>query len=413
MDIGSNHSSPVLADPAPINKARLGIHSNLLTYAPSGGSLSSSKYRNIPRKKPGKLDEVCSNACLDAMKSSSPPRKKLIKDGSDTTYSTWMVMLASLLVDSLGNATVLKHPSALNSFEEIANFAQNKRIAMFLDYDGTLSPIVDDPDNALMPDDMRFAVRNLAEYFPTAIISGRSRDKVYQLVGLTELYYAGSHGMDILGPVRKTVSNDHPNCTETTTDQQGKEVNLFQPAREFIPMIDEVFRTLVESTKGIKGAKVENHKFCVSVHFRNVDEKNWQSIAQCVQDVVEEYPRLRKTHGRKVLEVRPMIDWNKGKAVEFLLESLGLSNRDDVLPIYIGDDLTDEDAFKVLREGNRGCGILVSSRPKETNAVYSLKDPSEVQIFIICDEISQFPGDMEEGGCILNDTGGSSDDLQT
>ncbi|KAL9406289.1 hypothetical protein Peur_003261 [Populus x canadensis] len=253
---------------------------------------------------------------------------------------------------------------------------------MFLDYDGTLSPIVDDPDNALMSDDMRFAVRNFAKYFPTAIISGRSRDKVYQLVGLTELYYAGSHGMDILGPVRKAVSNDHPNCNESTTDQQGKEVNLFQPAREFIPMIDEVFRTLVEDTKGIKGAKVENHKFCVSVHFRNVDEKNWQSIAQCVQDILDKYPRLRKTHGRKVLEVRPMIDWNKGKAVEFLLESLGLSNRDDVLPIYIGDDLTDEDAFKVLREGNRGCGILVSSRPKETNAVYSLRDPSEVMKFL-------------------------------
>lgn len=366
MDIESNHSSPVLTDPAPINKSRLGIHSNLLSYAPSGGSLSSSKYRNIPRKKPGKLDEVCSNACLDAMKSSSPPRKKLIKDGADTAYGTWM----------------LKHPSALNSFEEIANFAINKKIAMFLDYDGTLSPIVDDPDNALMSDDMRFAVRNFAKYFPTAIISGRSRDKVYQLVGLTELYYAGSHGMDILGPVRKAVSNDHPNCNESTTDQQGKEVNLFQPAREFIPMIDEVFRTLVEDTKGIKGAKVENHKFCVSVHFRNVDEKNWQSIAQCVQDILDKYPRLRKTHGRKVLEVRPMIDWNKGKAVEFLLESLGLSNRDDVLPIYIGDDLTDEDAFKVLREGNRGCGILVSSRPKETNAVYSLRDPSEVMKFL-------------------------------
>ncbi|KAJ7010888.1 trehalose-phosphate phosphatase F [Populus alba x Populus x berolinensis] len=307
MDIESNHSSPVLTDPAPINKSRLGIHSNLLSYAPSGGSLSSSKYRNIPRKKPGKLDEVCSNAYLDAMKSSSPPRKKLIKDGADTAYGTWM----------------LKHPSALNSFEEIANFAKNKRIAMFLDYDGTLSPIVDDPDNALMSDDMRFAVRNFAKYFPTAIISGRSRDKVYQLVGLTELYYAGSHGMDILGPVRRAVSSDHPNCNESTTDQQGKEVNLFQPAREFIPMIDEVFRTLVEDTKGIKGAKVENHKFCVSVHFRNVDEKSWQSIAQCVQDILDKYPRLRKTHGRKVLEVRPMIDWNKGKAVEFLLDSLG------------------------------------------------------------------------------------------
>ncbi|KAJ6695631.1 TREHALOSE 6-PHOSPHATE PHOSPHATASE [Salix koriyanagi] len=384
MDVDSNHSSPVLADPASINNSRLGIYSNLLPYSAPGGSLSSSKYINISRKKPGKLDEVCSNGWLDAMKSSSPPRKKLVKDGPDTAYSSWM----------------FKHPSALNSFEEIASFAKNKKIAMFLDYDGTLSPIVDDPDNAFMSDDMRSIVKNIAKYFPTAIISGRSRDKVYQLVGLTELYYAGSHGMDILGPVGKaSISNDHPNYTESTPDQQGKEVNLFQPAREFIPMIDEVFRTLVEKTKGIEGAKVENHKFCVSVHFRNVDEKNWQPIAQSVQDILDKYPRLRRTHGRKVLEVRPMIDWNKGKAVEFLLESLGLSNRDDVLPIYIGDDLSDEDAFKVLREGNRGYGILVSSRPKETNAVYSLRDPNEVMKFL--NSLVAWKK-LEEGGCILN-----------
>lgn len=82
----------------------------------------------------------------------------------------------------------------------------------------------------------------------------------------------------------------------------------------------------------------------------------------------------------QVLEVRPVIEWNKGKAVEFLLESLGLSNNDEFLPIFIGDDKTDEDAFKVLKESNRGFGILVSSVPKESNAFYSLRDPSEVQI---------------------------------
>ncbi|XP_050229155.1 probable trehalose-phosphate phosphatase F [Mercurialis annua] len=373
MDIKSSNSSPVLTDPAPINKSRLGIHSNMLTYSQSGTSFSSGNH-NIPRRKPGKLDDVRSNGWLDAMKASSPPRKKLSKnfsieiapDESDIAYYSW----------------ILKYPSALNSFEEIANFAKNKKIAMFLDYDGTLSPIVDDPDQAFMSDDMRSAVKNVAKYFPTAIISGRSRDKVYELVGLTELYYAGSHGMDIKGPINKTVSNGHPNCTQYT-DQQGKDVNLFQPAKEFIPMIDEVFRTLVEITKDIKGAKVENHKFCTSVHYRNVDEKNWSTIAQCVHDILKQYPRLRLTHGRKVLEIRPVIDWNKGKAVEFLLESLGLNNNDnDVLPIFIGDDRTDEDAFKVLREGNRGYGILVSPAPKETNAFYSLRDTTEVMKFL-------------------------------
>ncbi|GFZ06979.1 hypothetical protein Acr_18g0011490 [Actinidia rufa] len=364
MDLKSTNASLVLIDPAPIDTPQLGICSNLSPYSQSAPSVSSGML-TIPRKKPGKLDDVRSNGWLDAMISSSPPRKKLLKDFNvevasddcDFAFHSWM-------------------PST--RLRKIINRAKNKKIVMFLDYDGTLSPIVDDPDCAFMFDEMRSAVSNLAKYFPTAIISGRSRDKVYELVGLTELYYAGSHGMDIMFPVRDMVSTDPSNCTKST-DKQGKEANLFQPAREFLPMIDEVFRTLVENTKDIKGAKVENHKFCASVHYRNVDEKNWPTIAQCVHDILKDYPRLRLTHGRKVLEVRPAINWNKGKAVEFLLESLGLSNNDDVLPIYIGDDKTDEDAFKVLRVGNRGYGILVSAVPKETKAFFTLKDPSEVK----------------------------------
>ncbi|XP_061356220.1 probable trehalose-phosphate phosphatase G [Gastrolobium bilobum] len=360
MDLKTNHT-PVLADTAPLTRSRLGStipHGSLLT---------------IPRKKTGILDDVRSSGWLDAMKSSSPTHNKISKDVShgnassdaDAAYYTWL----------------LKFPSALTSFEQIANCAKGKRIALFLDYDGTLSPIVDDPDCAFMSDNMRAAVKKVAEYFPTAIISGRSRDKVYEFVGVTELYYAGSHGMDIMGPLRQSVSDNHPNCI-MSTDHKGNEVNLFQPAAAFLPMIDEVHGLLMECTKDIKGAKVENNKFCVSVHYRNVDEKIWDMVGQRVYDVLKGYPRLRITHGRRVLEVRPMIDWDKGKAITFLLESLGLNNCDDVLAIYVGDDRTDEDAFKVLREVNKGCGILVSSAPKESNAVYSLRDPLEVMEFL-------------------------------
>ncbi|KAJ4953761.1 hypothetical protein NE237_030593 [Protea cynaroides] len=375
MDLKSNHAAPVLTDPAPIHKSRLGIHSSLFPYPSPGAVFSSGLYLTIPRKKsiPGKLDDVRAGGWLDAMLSSSPPRKKtkelnfeVASDDADVAFGSWM----------------LKYPSALSSFEEIMNHAKGKTIALFLDYDGTLSPIVVDPDRAFMSNNMRSAVRNVAKHLPTAIISGRSRDKVFEFVGLTELYYAGSHGMDIMGPVRNSESvGDHPNCIRST-DKQGKVVNLFQPASEFLPMIDEVFRSLVENTKEIEGSKVESNKFCVSVHYRNVDEKSWTMIAQRVHDILKDYPRLRLTHGRKVLEVRPVINWDKGKAVEFLLESLGLSNSNDVVPIYVGDDRTDEDAFKVLREGNRGYGILVSSVPKESNAFYSLRDPSEVMEFL-------------------------------
>lgn len=373
----SNHSTPVLTDPPPISisKSRLGIHSSLLPCSP-GSTFSSGMYIVIPKKKANpsnsyKLEDV--RCMIDSMLLSSPPRKKMAKDPNTEVatddsplYRSWM----------------LKYPSALDSFEQIMNYAKGKRIALFLDYDGTLSPIVDDPERAFMSNAMRSAVRNVAKCFPTAIISGRSRDKVYEFVGLTELYYAGSHGMDIMGPDRKLANDDNHSNGNRSPAKQGKEVNLFQPASEFLPMIDEVFSSLIEITKGIEGAKVENNKFCVSVHYRNVDERYWTTVGQSVVDLLKGYPRLRLTHGRKVLEVRPVIDWDKGKAVEFLLDSLGLNECDDVLPIYVGDDRTDEDAFKVLRERNQGYGILVSSVPKESNAFYSLKDPSEVMKFL-------------------------------
>ncbi|KAK4797129.1 hypothetical protein SAY86_029455 [Trapa natans] len=372
MDITNNQVSPVIMDPAPVNNSRFGgVLSSLLPYPKQGTSSSSSKYITIPRRKPGKLDDVRSNGWLDAMKASSPTCKKLAADNSDIALED---------IDSAHLSWMLKYPSALRSFEHIVNFANGKRIAIFLDYDGTLSPIVDDPDSAFMSTEMRSAVKNVAKYFPTAIISGRSRDKVYDLVGLNELYYAGSHGMDIMGPIHKSGSEDCLNYVKST--DQRKMVNLFQPAREFLPAIDKVFRALVESTKGIRGANVENHKFCTSVHYRNVEEKDWPIVAHRVRDVLKDYPGLQLTHGRKVLEVRPLIEWNKGEAVEFLLESLGLSSRNDVLAIHIGDDNSDEDAFRVLRTGNIGFGILVSSFPKETRAVYSLKDPAEVMEFL-------------------------------
>uniref|UniRef100_A0ACD5UT62 Uncharacterized protein n=1 Tax=Avena sativa TaxID=4498 RepID=A0ACD5UT62_AVESA len=270
------------------------------------------------------------------------------------------------------NAWLEKLPSALASFDQIIASAQGKKIALFLDYDGTLSPIVNDPEKAFMSPEMRAAVKNVAKFCPTAIVSGRFRDKVFEFVKLKELYYAGSHGMDIL-------ISSADSKSKTKDDGQAK---LFQPASEFLPMIIEVNKSLVEATRSIKGANVENNKFCVSVHYRNVDKKDWKLVAQLVDNVLKDFPRLKLTTGRKVLEVRPVIDWDKGKAVEFLLQSLRLDDPESVLPIYIGDDRTDEDAFKVLRERNCGYGILVSQVPKETEAFYSLTSPSEVMEFL-------------------------------
>ncbi|CAK9324286.1 unnamed protein product [Citrullus colocynthis] len=325
--------------------------------APGGGCGGGGGYISISRKKILKDLDV-NGGWIESMRASSPTHVKSLSSLSaadDHHHKSW----------------ILHHPSALDMFDQIIEASKGKQIVMFLDYDGTLSPIVEDPDKAFMSEAMRKTVKKLASCFPTAIVSGRCRDKVYGFIRLAELYYAGSHGMDIKGPTKSSKFKKAVN--------QGL---LFQPASDFLPMIDEVYQQLVEKMKSTPGAKVENNKFCISVHFRCVDEKQWNNLEEEVKSVVKEYPKLRLTQGRKVLEIRPTIKWDKGKALEFLLESLGYANCSDVFPIYIGDDRTDEDAFKVLRERDQGFGILVSKIPKDTHASYSLREPSEVMYFL-------------------------------
>ncbi|CAN8256750.1 unnamed protein product [Cochlearia groenlandica] len=324
---------------------------------PRGGFITISKKKLI------KNLEIINNGAsngqriiswVDSMRASSPTHPKSLSS-SLSSYQQWK----------------MQHPSALDMFKEIMEASQGKQIVMFLDYDGTLSPIVDDPDKAYMSNKMRRTVKKLAKCFPTAIVTGRCIDKVYNFVKLAELYYAGSHGMDIIGPSKGF-----------SIHKRVKQSLLYQPASDCVPMIDEVYRQLLEKTKSTPGVIIENNKFCASVHFRCVDEKKWSELALQVRLVLNKYPTLKLTQGRKVFEIRPMIEWHKGKALEFLLESLGFGNSNNVFPVYIGDDRTDEDAFKMLRDKGEGFGILVSKFPKDTDASYSLQDPSEVMDFL-------------------------------
>lgn len=374
MAFGSKRSV-VLADSLSLAKPGLSL-SSLSPVLPStpAVSFSASTLSHSPSSTSVYLTKIFPNNIendnwVDAMKASERllasrfNNAELDLDMADAAYGSWTV----------------DHPSALRMFEQMMGAAKGKRIVVFLDYDGTLSPIVEDPEQAYMSDTMRSTVREVAKYFPTAIISGRCRDKVYDFVQLAEIYYAGSHGMDIMAPGR--AFNASKNVSKKTRDK-GNEVVLFQPAKEFLPMIDEVYKLLKEKLKRIQGALVENNKFCASVHFRCVEEKDLSILAEKVKSVLKDYPLLHLTLGKKVLEIRPSIEWHKGNALEFLLDSLGLSNSNDVMPLYIGDDRTDEDAFQVLKARGQGYSILVSSVPKETLASYSLRDPSEVMAFL-------------------------------
>ncbi|MDZ7749231.1 MAG: trehalose-phosphatase [Halofilum sp. (in: g-proteobacteria)] len=152
----------------------------------------------------------------------------------------------------------------------------------------------------------------------------------------TSLVYAGSHGFEMAGPgFGETAASAH---------------------EAFLPALDAAEQELRERLAGVAGHLVERKPFDVSVHYRRVDEAEVAGVARIVDDVLAAYPRLRKGHGKKVFQVQPRIDWDKGRAVERLLERLGLDDA-DVRPIYIGDDRTDEDAFRAL--AGRGVAVAV------------------------------------------------------
>ena len=136
---------------------------------------------------------------------------------------------------------------------------------------------------------------------------------------------------------------------------------------------------LREALDEIPGAQLERKHFSVAAHYRNVNENDACKVALAVETVAAKHRELRRMDGKKVYELLPDIDWNKGKAALWLLETLGLAGQ-NALPIYIGDDRTDEDAFRALEK--RGVAILVSEHPQVTAANYWLNNPEEVERFL-------------------------------
>jgi trehalose 6-phosphate phosphatase len=246
-------------------------------------------------------------------------------------------------------------PWALEHVQEIA--PRGRQLAIFLDYDGTLTPIVSNPERALLSGSMRQTLQALAMHAPVAILSGRDLDDVRRRVDIDTIIYGGSHGFDMAGP--RGLRNE--------------------VATEFLPKLDIAEKDLGKKLAGLPGARVERKRFSIAAHYRNVKASDAPKVESAVREVAGRNRELRRMNGKKVYELVPNIDWDKGKAVVWLLEQFGLE-RANARPIYIGDDRTDEDAFRALKE--RGVSILVSEEPRFTAASYSLRNPAEVERFL-------------------------------
>lgn len=257
-------------------------------------------------------------------------------------------------------------PHALTGGDGLRLDPAGRQPAVFLDYDGTLTPIVDRPEEATISQSMREAVRELAGRCPVCVVSGRDRKVVQELMGLDDLIVAGSHGFDIWSPEEGTIQLDVGEGSED--------------------LLAEVRERLESGTASVEGSLVEPKKTSVAVHYRLVAEEEKPGIERLVAEILDERPgELKVTPGKMVYEIQPKIDWDKGKAVLYLLEALGL-DREDVLPIYLGDDVTDEDAFAAIQPS--GVGIFVG-RPddpevagRDTAADYVLNTMEEVERFL-------------------------------
>jgi trehalose 6-phosphate phosphatase len=257
-------------------------------------------------------------------------------------------------------------PHALRDRDELTRHFGGRSPAVFLDYDGTLTPIVDRPEDAVISESMRAAVRGLAQRCPVCVVTGRDRRVVQDLMGIEDLIVAGSHGFDIWSP------------TEGTLEHEA--------GGHFEELIERVTERVRAEADPIEGSLVEPKKASVALHYRLVADADRSAIKPIVDRVLAEHPgELKVTPGKMVYEIQPKLEWDKGKAVLYLLTALGLDG-DDVAPLYLGDDITDEDAFRAL--SGKGIGIFVGQADdpetagRSTSAAFVLNSIEEVERFL-------------------------------
>ena len=237
----------------------------------------------------------------------------------------------------------------------------NVLLMLFLDYDGTLTPIAPTPDQAILSNTTRTLLEKLSKIsqYKLTIISGRALSDIKSLVPLKNINYVGNHGFEIEG--------------------SGIKFDGLISTR-FHQTFGRLKEAMKEKLCALDGVFIEDKGLTFSLHYRLLPEEEISSFRKNFKKIVEPYlsrKEIRVDSGKKVFEIKPPIDWDKGKAVLWLLKKQQfLAGKDtEILPVAIGDDLTDEDAFWALK--NKGITICVGEC-KESHAQYSLQDSDEV-----------------------------------
>lgn len=234
---------------------------------------------------------------------------------------------------------------------------------LFLDYDGTLVSFKDRPDEVITPNSVKNVLEKLVKHpeFNIFIITGRALNNIKNLVDVEGISFAALHGLQI-----------------ESTD--GKKF-YWEPSENTRFFLEKIKEKVFSEFKEEKRIYIEDKQFTLAFHYRMLPREKTKYATERVMEIVkriDEKNMLEIIKGAKVIEVRPK-GWNKGKAIEFLLSNI--NGYRHTIPIYIGDDTTDEDAFIYLK--NHGLTIFVSNESeRSTSAQYFLKNPDEVLVFL-------------------------------
>jgi trehalose 6-phosphate phosphatase len=249
-------------------------------------------------------------------------------------------------------------PHLLNVWPTVSKALRDAPCLLLLfDYDGTLTPIAVRPDLAVLPSETRDSLTSLSSdgRYILGVISGRSLADVRERVGMPDIIYAGNHGLEIEGPGIRFL---HPQAEELKT------------------VIGEVHEQLRHLIADYPGVVIEHKGLTLSVHYRLTPENLAGQVNSAFHAIVSSFQEstpIKITRGKKVLEVRPDVPWDKGKAIARLREIFPQAT----LTMFFGDDLTDEDGFNVVQEAG-GIAVFVGPARQPTRALHRVDSPQEV-----------------------------------
>jgi len=249
---------------------------------------------------------------------------------------------------------------------------QAQNLFLLLDYDGTLTPIVSLPELALCPFEIKRVLEELRDLpgVHVAIISGRSLEDVRRKVGVSDIIYVGNHGLEVEYP-------------------DGRRKNVLPSVRT--RELKRITQNLQNSLKEIPGILFEKKGPILSVHYRNIPQEFSEQIRHVIEEELRPWKgRWKMVSGKSVLEIQPNVEFHKGRAVNEILKTFCCQ---ELLAIYLGDDQTDKNAFRVLK--GRGISVFIGPGDFTSEADFFLRSPDEVREFLSkCLEVRQVGGHL-------------------